>query len=251
MLDTVTVVADRHSSLPWPEGWGSSPRTRKLPVRASLGEVRTSRSVIRGVQFPFRVKYSVLVLSGLLSLLLLAGSVVLLVAAIREAEYFGFIGVAVLAGLGMVFGAVVVSFLARDRTNPLGITMGDREIVKAQGQPVVIPWSTVTAIRAIQLRFAIGWSLFPPPRRNWITIEVEDLHSVQGPGARTRALARRFGANTATGFAAASVDGNALILYHALRFYLENPDARHELTNERGLDRVSNARFMSTSSDSE
>lgn len=131
-------------------------------------------------------------------------------------------------------------------TSPLGvlrrrptITLTPTAVIADQGRTLVIPWSQITDIQAVDAaNRRSGWPL-PRSRQNWLAITV--AHAEASDDARAR-LVHRFGtglgADTAAGFTVTSLLTDPVVLFHTLHYYLENPQARPELAGQDGLDRI-------------
>lgn len=215
-------------ALPWPTGW--APRTRGPQYRPAI---------VGGVVCTL--------FAGTLALNNLADGFVLVVFAmglfiyaLRPAHSYP-----VRVSLGEVpgprcslrgaqFPLRISNPLAVLRRRPT-VTLTPTAVVADRGSALVIPWSAITEVRATAAVTGIPHALLPAPRQNWLTIAVADPDAVDGAVSR---LFRRFGGNTVAGFATTSLLSDPVVLYHALHYYLDNPQARPELAAQDALDRI-------------
>lgn len=149
-------------------------------------------------------------------------------------------------GLGEAFpGRPGVRFPLRI-TNPFTarrrpyVTLTPIAVVTDDGDPLVIPWSEITEVRAATAVTGVPHPLLPPPRQNWLIIGVADRQTV--PGAPEK-LVQRFGGDTVVGFPATRLLTDPLVLFHTLHYYLDNPDARPELADDAALRRIRTRRI--------
>ncbi|HEY0640716.1 MAG TPA: hypothetical protein VGD67_24055 [Pseudonocardiaceae bacterium] len=220
------------AALPWPAGWAR--RTRGPQYRPA---------VISGVVCVLVALTLALnnMADGLLLLVFAAG---VFVYALRPADAHPVrVRLAEARPTRLRAGTGTQFPLRRTASDWLGrrptITLTPTAVVADQGGPVVVPWSRITEIRAGEAATGVPYSLLPPPRRNWITIGVTDPATIPGatPARRSR-LQPRFGPTTVVGLPTTTLLSDPVVLFHALHFYLDNPQARVELATPSGPARI-------------
>jgi hypothetical protein len=208
----------------------------RAPV--AIQTVTMPGAIHRGVHFAFRVWVPAVVATGLIGALLVAGAVAIAVSAIADHAWGTLVWVVVLAGVGSGFVGVVVTYVRRDRSNPPGFLLTPAAVIAVQGNHVVIPWDVVTgvSIRSVRGVPRLGASRRAGPK--WILVTVSSLDGVEGLDPRAARMAGRFGDLVAAGVAESVVESGAPVLHDTIDYYLEFPQARHELSNESAVRRI-------------
>lgn len=202
--------------------------------------MQTTVTDVNGAQVP-AVRFAARTVSRLASIvlllaggMLLAAGIVVLVMAL-SGEWAALVGFVVLAVLGVILVAGgCASLLASRHENALDLT-AEHVVVALGGDRLAVAWSDITEIRAACIRYGIGPG--PRPAQNWVLIAVRDPSTVPERGTRLG----RFGASAAGDVAAAIADSRVsdpLLLLHGLRYYLRHAEARSELADGRGAERL-------------
>ncbi|MBC6448988.1 hypothetical protein [Actinokineospora xionganensis] len=150
-------------------------------------------------------------------------------------------------GVGPTVGAVVLGILGvlllaagffalKRKQRMVGILLTPDHIALTWVHPVVrLPWQDLTEVRPLSLR--IGRSR-TGPTQNYL-----GLISAVAADTRMRKVAAKFGRDVACAVPMRSMDLDQLVVLHTLQFYLDNPDARAELSGEDAVRRVREGRF--------
>lgn len=126
-------------------------------------------------------------------------------------------------GLGLLLLIVAVAAMRSRFRRGLGLLLTPDAIVVATGRrPLRVPWNAVVAIRPHWVRMVDDWIAIDDEVRNLLTIQVH-----------RRLVARRPRPLDASRLACRPELALAI-----LRFYLDHPEARHELGSSASLDRV-------------
>jgi hypothetical protein len=116
-------------------------------------------------------------------------------------------------------------------------------VVAVGGARTVVPWAAMQQVRAAQVTtYARGF----PVREPLVGIDVSDLEAIQtGPLERLLLpLNRRLAADVTLPIRTLDIDPP--LLYQALRYYHQHPQARAELVTQAGVARVQRGRFTPT-----
>ncbi|GLW95895.1 hypothetical protein [Actinokineospora globicatena] len=146
-------------------------------------------------------------------------------------------GLAVFAGvvlglLGLLLLAAGVFALTRKQGDS-GIVLTPEHVVLTWVRPVVrVPWTTITEVRPLALRVGRTKGALS---QNYLGLAARD-HDVTGD--RMRKVAVRFGPDLVCAVPMRTLDLDQLVVLHALRFYLANPQHRAELAGEDAVRRV-------------
>ncbi|MGH3863734.1 hypothetical protein [Actinokineospora sp.] len=152
-------------------------------------------------------------------------------------------------GVGPTVGAVVLGILAalllaagffalKRKQRIVGILLTPDHIALTWVHPVVrVPWQGITEIRPLSLR--IGRSR-TGPSQNYLGVVSTEAASAD---TRMRKVAAKFGRDVACAVPMRNMGIDQLVVLHTLRFYLDNPDARAELSGEDAVRRVREGRF--------
>ncbi|GAA3054447.1 hypothetical protein [Actinokineospora globicatena] len=146
-------------------------------------------------------------------------------------------GLAVFAGvvlglLGLLLLAAGVFALTRKQGDS-GIVLTPEHVVLTWVRPVVrVPWTTITEVRPLALRVGRTKGALS---QNYLGLAARD-HDVTGD--RMRKVAVRFGPDLVCAVPMRTLNLDQLVVLHALRFYLANPQHRAELAGEDAVRRV-------------
>ncbi|SDH46601.1 hypothetical protein SAMN05192558_102191 [Actinokineospora alba] len=152
-------------------------------------------------------------------------------------------------GVGPTLGAVVLGILGvllllagffalKRKQRMVGILLTPDHVALTWVHPVVrLPWHDITEIRPLSLR--IGRSK-TAPTQNYLGLITTDAAAAD---TRMRKVAAKFGRDVACAVPMRTMDIDQLVVLHSLRFYLENPDARAELSGDDAVRRVREGRF--------
>jgi hypothetical protein len=116
-------------------------------------------------------------------------------------------------------------------------------VVAVGGARTVVPWAAIRQVRATQVTtYARGF----PVREPLVGIDVSDLEAIQtGPLERLLLpLNRRLAADVTLPIRTLDIDPP--LLYGALRYYHQHPQARAELATQAGVARVQHGQFTPT-----
>jgi hypothetical protein len=116
-------------------------------------------------------------------------------------------------------------------------------VVAAGGARTVLPWEAIQQVRAIEVTTGVrGVSVREP----LVGIDVSDPQAIQtGPLERLLLpLSRRLAADVALPIRTLDIDPP--LLYEALRYYHQHPQARAELATQAGLTRIQHGQFPPT-----
>ncbi|WP_129663045.1 hypothetical protein [Phytoactinopolyspora endophytica] len=234
--------------LPWPEGWRETLRRARSYEAKGVERVRTVEVDARGFRdtgMLLPMKVTPLWWGALFAILgsfFVFCALVLLVAAFVEGEWGNLVGVLVLGAFGTIFWASVVAVVRRRKDAVPGLRLTPARIVfdggAAQG-PLSIPWDEMDGIRLFTTRYGRR-TIFPRPWHNWLSLDVKAPSAVLEPvGHRASArLAQRLRTHGVVAIADSRWRVDAVVAYHAVRFYLDSPDHRRELADDRAVSRL-------------
>ncbi|MEI2714046.1 MAG: hypothetical protein V9G04_12340 [Nocardioides sp.] len=159
-------------------------------------------------------------------------ALVALYAAVADQMYSFIIGFLLLGGVGAIFLTTAVMSVRQLRAGAGGIVADPEGIRLTSLSRDVwsVPWDQVTGIRAHWLRMAIGLKMPTDSIANYLQIQAPEWTA---PGRLGR-LGRTGGPNL-------EVRSLAMDPYAALRvltYYVEHPDARHELATDAAVARA-------------
>ncbi|WP_156893231.1 hypothetical protein [Actinokineospora enzanensis] len=142
----------------------------------------------------------------------------------------------VLGLLGLLFLAAGIFALTR-KQREVGIVLTPDHVVLNWARPSVrLPWTSITEIRPVSLRMGRGRGA---PSQNYLGVAAHGQGEVND---RMRKLAVRFGPDLVCAVSMRTVDLDQLVVLHTLRFYLDNPRARAELSGPDAVERVMSGR---------
>ncbi|SED84362.1 hypothetical protein [Jiangella alba] len=207
-----------------------------------------------GVRFPVLPTSPLVSLAlAVLGLAILGLGVAALVIAVADGDWSAVVGFVVLLLVGSVLAlGGIVGLIASRRRLGLDLTPSHL-VVGLGGDPVELTWEQVDRIGTTSIRYGFGLA----PVQNWLTVVTrEPVHVATGPpGRRAGSAGRRVGpsgrraaalgrltatapANTAAAIPAQRLGADPVLVYHALRYYLEHADARPELGTGAALRRL-------------
>jgi hypothetical protein len=116
-------------------------------------------------------------------------------------------------------------------------------VIVAGGARTVVPWETIRQVRATEVTTHVRGVTVREPL---VGIDVSDLEAIQsGPLERLLLpLNRRLAADITLPIRTLDIDPP--LLYQALRYYHQHPQARAELATPDGLARVQHGQFTPT-----
>lgn len=195
-------------------------------VSLEVGGVRQT-----GVRIPVRPTSPLVSLALTVMGLAFTGlGVAAFVIAARRDEWSALLGFVVLLVIGSVLllGGIVGLVASRQR---LGLDLTPSHVVVGLGgDPVVLAWEQVARIGTTSVRYGLGVA----PVQNWLTVVTREPVDVaaQPSGRRSAALGRlaaTVSPNVAAALPAERLGADPVLVWHALRYYLEHADARPEL----------------------
>jgi hypothetical protein len=150
-----------------------------------------------------------------------------------------------LGAVGVVFfglGGLVFAYRGRGRRWRVLLTPS-AVVIAAGGARTVVPWEAIQQVRATEVTTRVrGVALSEP----LVGIDLSDPQAIQ-TGRLERLLlpwSRRLGADLTLPIRTLGIDPR--LLYQALRYYHQHPQARAELATETGLARVQHGQFTTT-----
>jgi threonine/homoserine/homoserine lactone efflux protein len=150
-----------------------------------------------------------------------------------------------LGTVGVVFfglGGLVFAYRGRGRRWRVLLTPS-AVVIAAGGARTVVPWEAIQQVRATEVTTRVrGVALSEP----LVGIDLSDPQAIQ-TGPLERLLlpwSRRLGADLTLPIRTLGIDPR--LLYQALRYYHQHPQARAELATETGLARVQHGQFTTT-----
>lgn len=210
---------------------GTRPRRRGYAVDEVSIEVGGVRQT--GVRVPVRPTSPLVSLAlAVLGLAITALGVAAFVIAAVRGEWSALVGFVILliTGSVLLLGGIVGLVASRKR---LGLDLTPSHLVVGLGgEPVVLTWDQVARIGTSSVRYGLG--VVPRPVQNWLTVVTHEPVDLAGrlSGRRSAALGRLAATSSADVAAAIPADrlgADPVLVYHALRYYLGNTDARPEL----------------------
>jgi hypothetical protein len=150
-----------------------------------------------------------------------------------------------LGAVGVVFfglGGLVFAYRGRGRRWRVLLTPS-AVVIAAGGARTVVPWEAIQQVRATEVTTRVRGIAVSEPL---VGIDLSDPQAIQtGPVERLLLpMSRRLGADLTLPIRTLGIDPR--LLYQALRYYHQHPQARAELATEAGLARVQHGQFTTT-----
>ncbi|TDC49331.1 hypothetical protein E1212_18590 [Jiangella ureilytica] len=190
-----------------PVAAGTRPRRREYAVEEVSLEVAGVRQT--GVRVPVRPASPLVSLAlAILGLAITGLGVAAFVIAAVRGEWSALLGFVVLLVIGSVLllGGIVGLVTSRRR---LGLDLTPSHLVVGLGgDPVVLTWEQVARIGTSSVRYGLGAAARPV--QNWLTVVTREPVDV------------------AAAIPADRLGADPVLVYHTLRYYLDNADARPE-----------------------
>ncbi|WP_298322593.1 hypothetical protein [Haloactinopolyspora sp.] len=224
------------SSLQPPGGWEkrpllARPKIHFAPARAvriDIDGVRTA-GIRFAVRPPSRPVSITLVVAGL-GFVALGGTAAVL--ALRDGMATGIIGFVVLAGLGSIFLLGGLAGLRSSRTD-LGVDLTESHVVVGLGfDRLAVPWDDIARIDATTLRYTGRLGMRGQVQHWLLIVGTPSSPLVRRRREHPRMLGRAVGWVTGDAVVAmptGRLGSDPVVVFHALRHYLERPDERIHL----------------------
>jgi hypothetical protein len=210
--------------------------------RLRLEAVRLGERQERGILVPYSGWRTALLLGAIACLALAMLGFVVFADALADdpgqspwpMRLVGAVGV-VLFGLG----GLVFAYRGRGRRGRVLLTPS-AVVIAAGGARTVVPWEAIQQVRATEVATRVRGIAVRAPL---VGIDVSDLEAIQtGPVERLLLpLSRRLGADVSLPIRTLGIDPP--LLYQALRYYHQHPQARAELATQAGLTRIQHGQF--------
>lgn len=174
---------------------------------------------------------------GMAGIVFLGLAVALVVSVVAQGDWAGIIGVLITGAFGTVFGLAAVAILKTGKDTVPGIRLTPIRVAFEAADQLAVPWEQVSGLRLFTVAYGTRW---PRPWNNWISVEVHDPAAVLLPANRKKAarLTKKLRSNVVFAVPDRRLRMNPLLAYHAMRYYLNHPAHRRELSGEAGVQRV-------------